>query len=85
LVNKCLEFNPNKRITFTELIKHPYLREFYDESEIIVSEKKVRVPIDDNCRLSLKDYRILIYEQIQKRNIETSHHFPAPLTPLISR
>lgn len=28
----------------------------------------MKVPIDDNRRLSLKDYRNLIYEEIKKRN-----------------
>jgi hypothetical protein len=28
----------------------------------------VRVPIDDNRRLSFKDYRALIYMEIQKRH-----------------
>lgn len=35
-------------------MKHPYLKEFFHKEDLIVSERQVRVPIDDNQRLSLK-------------------------------
>jgi len=42
-------------------LTHPYLSEFYNKQELIASEVKVRIPIDDNQRLSLKEYRNIIY------------------------
>lgn len=35
----------------------------------------MKVPIDDNRRLSLRDYRSLIYDEIKKRNKSTSNFF----------
>jgi hypothetical protein len=34
----------------------------------VLCDKKIRVPIDDNYRLSTKDYRAFIYEEIKKRS-----------------
>jgi mitogen-activated protein kinase 15 len=31
LVSKTLEFEPRKRITIEEILKHPYLDEFYNQ------------------------------------------------------
>ena len=35
---------------------------------MISSKVKIKIPIDDNQRLSLKDYRNTIYEEIRKKN-----------------
>ena len=35
---------------------------------MLPSKSKVKIPIDDNQRLSLKDYRNTIYEEIRKKN-----------------
>jgi hypothetical protein len=38
---------------------------------MVESKVKVKIPIDDNQRLSLKDYRNTIYEEIRKKNKTT--------------
>ena len=39
LLEKMLTFNPNKRITVTEALQHPYLSQYYDpEDEPVASE-----------------------------------------------
>jgi len=35
LLKKCLNFNPNLRISVDEALKHPYLAEFSDPEEVI--------------------------------------------------
>ena len=54
LIDKMLQFNPNKRITVEEILRHPYLEEFHDASKEPVCGRVVRVGISDNKRLSLK-------------------------------
>lgn len=49
-------------------MEHPYLSSFYDSKDIVRSKNKIKVPIDDNQRLSLKEYRNIIYEEIRKKN-----------------
>lgn len=61
-MGKMMEFDPDKRISVEQILTHPYLVDFYNKKELIPAENKVKVPIDDNQRLSLKEYRNLIYE-----------------------
>lgn len=68
LVGKMMEFDPEKRISIEQILAHPYLADFYNKKELIPAESKVKVPIDDNQRLSLKEYRNIIYEEIRKKN-----------------
>ena len=62
LITKMMEFDPDKRITVEQILAHPYLAEFYNKKELTPSDSKVKVPIDDNQRLSRKEYLNIIYE-----------------------
>lgn len=66
LVSKMLQFNPKKRITIEEILQHPYLRDFHNPANEPVSAP-IRPAISDNKKLSLKDYRSLIYKEIGRR------------------
>ena len=48
------------------MLEHPYFSEFYSKEEIITSPKKIKAPIDDNQKLTVKDYRNLIYKSIKE-------------------
>lgn len=41
LLIKTLEFNPDKRYTMLDILKHPYLDEFYSSDDLIVSAHKI--------------------------------------------
>lgn len=72
LLSKLLQFNPNKRITVEKALEHPYVSEFheqYKESEIIC-DKQIQIPIDDNIKYSVKEYRQKLYDDILKRKKE---------------
>ena len=71
LISKMLEFSPERRPSIQEIMKHPYLKEFYRKEDMLVAERQVRVPIDDNQRLSLKEYRNLIYEELRRKSRST--------------
>ena len=62
LMCRTLEFDPSKRLSIEEILKHPYLKDFYEPSELRFSRTKIKLPINDNRRLSLKDYRNILYE-----------------------
>ena len=68
LISKMLDFDPDKRITVEQILTHPYLSEFYRKKELIESKGRIKVPVDDNQRLNLKEYRTIIYDDIRKKN-----------------
>lgn len=72
LLAKLLHFNPSKRITIDEALQHPYVSEFHDQYEDteIVCEKPIRIPIDDNIKYTVKEYRQKLYDDILKRKKE---------------
>jgi formamidopyrimidine-DNA glycosylase len=52
------------------VLKHEYLSEFYNEKdmkEIKAARIKIQLHINDNKKLSLKDYRELIYSEINRK------------------
>ena len=72
LLSKLLQFNPNKRINVLKALEHPYVANFHDQySDIeITCEKPVRIPIDDNIKYTVKEYRQKLYDDLLRRKKE---------------
>lgn len=62
LINKLLVFNPEKRLTAEEALEHQYVSRFHDPSEEIEMSSSVVIPLNDDVRLSVDDYRNKLYE-----------------------
>lgn len=69
-IKRCLEFNPKKRMTVEEALAHPYVADFRKKSEEIVLQAPIKISLNDNTRLSVKEYREAIYNDILKKNKE---------------
>jgi mitogen-activated protein kinase 15 len=61
LLVKMLQFNPERRITINEALRHPYLDQFHNPKEEVASKKVIQPPVSDNKKLNLKQYKQLIY------------------------
>lgn len=70
LIYKLLQFNPDNRPTVEEALEHPYVASFHKDEEEILCEKKVVIPLDDNKKYKMEEYRQKLYEEIFKRKIE---------------
>ena len=72
LLSKLLQFNPNKRINVIQALEHPYVADFHDQyaDTEISCEKPIQIPIDDNIKYTVKEYRQKLYDDILKRKKE---------------
>ena len=69
-MKKTLDFNPKKRITIEEALKHPYVEQFHSPDEEILCERIIRIPISDEKKLSIKEYQHALYNDILKKKKE---------------
>jgi len=68
LLSKLLQFNPAKRISSTDALKHPFLKQFWNPEEEMTMKSPIKISIDDNVRFTISEYRKSLYRQIvQKR------------------
>ena len=53
LLSKLLHFNPAKRITAEEALRHPYVSQFHSPSEEPSAPGVITISIDDNVKVRL--------------------------------
>ena len=72
LLSKLLQFNPNKRINVMQALEHPYVADFHEQylDTEIACEKPVRIPINDNIKYTVKEYRQKLYDDLLRRKKE---------------
>jgi len=70
ILRLLLQFNPEKRITAEQALKHPYLAQFHNPDEEPVCEKEIKIAIDDDQKLNIADYRNQLYLDILQKKKE---------------
>lgn len=70
LLKRTLEFNPEKRITADEALKHPYVAQFHNEGDEPACDKEIKITIDDDVKYTIEDYRNQVYTDIVARRKE---------------
>ena len=71
LQEKTLHFNPEKRLSADDAMKHPYVAKFHDAANEPVMPGPVRIPIDDNTKFGIAEYRDKLYGEVVRRRRET--------------
>lgn len=51
------QFNPSKRLSAAEALRHPYVAQFHCPDDEPACSRVVTIPINDNCKYSISDYR----------------------------
>jgi len=69
-LRRLLVFNPNHRLTVEEALKHKYLEQFSSPEEEIVCDHTISIPMDDNTKFTVKEYRDAIYSDIARKKKE---------------
>eukprot|EP00877_Chromochloris_zofingiensis_P003410 jgi/Chrzof1/1306/Cz10g02130.t1_MAPK5 len=77
LLLRLLHFNPSKRISATEALRHPYVSQFHDADQEPSCSRTITIPINDNHKYSIQEYRQKLYEEILKRKRELHHRMKA--------
>jgi serine/threonine protein kinase len=70
LMKNLLKFNPSDRLNVEEALEHPYVSQFHNIDNEPICKKIITIPIDDNKKFSIKEYRLKIYTDIHKRKKE---------------
>lgn len=69
-MRQCLWFNPSKRISVENALKHPYVAQFHDEKNEPNAPSVFQIVVDDNTKYSAADYRERLYKEIVKKKKE---------------
>ncbi|XP_070556919.1 extracellular signal-regulated kinase 2-like [Ptychodera flava] len=67
LLKRLLQFNPDKRISVEEALRHPYVARFCNPSKEIILDYDVVPPLDDDILLTVNEYRDKLYELIKEK------------------
>jgi mitogen-activated protein kinase 15 len=76
---RCLQFNPNKRISAAEALRHPYVAQFHNPDDEPSCSKIVTIPINDNHKYSIQvcHQAELHSSQVPRLHLHHRQHPPA--------
>jgi len=69
LIRRLLVFNPHKRLTAEEALRHPYIKRFHNATEEPEIGYQVTTPLNDAVQLSVEEYRDKLYEMIREKKM----------------
>lgn len=70
LLRLCMQFNPNRRPSAHDSLRHPYVVQFHNPEDEFECERPIRIPIDDNTKLTVEDYRDRLYNEVLRKKKE---------------
>jgi len=72
LLKKTLQFNPNKRITAADALKHEYVSKFHEPQNEPDAPAPIVIGIDDDKKLGINDYRNALYRDVINKKKSSS-------------
>ena len=70
LLRRLLVFDPRARMSAAEALAHPYVAAFACPADEPSASRPARVPLDDNTKLSVAEYRDSLYAHVVARRKE---------------
>jgi len=70
LLRHCMHFNPQRRLSANEALRHPYVVQFHNPDDEFDCERPLSIPIDDNTKLTVSDYRDRLYNEVLRKKKE---------------
>lgn len=81
LIQSCLIVRSENRISAKGGLRHPYVAAFHDPDDELGCDHIIRIPIDDNVKLTVQDYRERLYDEVlRKREEQCQADFPNSFT-----
>lgn len=62
----CLKFNPQKRTPAEKALLHPFVQQFHNPDDEPSCPHPINIPLDDNTKLTVQDYRDKLYAEVVK-------------------
>merc|ERR1712010_360664 len=78
LLRRLLQFNPMKRISAEAALSHPYVSQFHNPEDEPACEREIHIPIDDNTKYTINDYREKLYIEIVRKKKEIRRRMREP-------
>jgi len=78
LLRRLLQFNPMKRISAESALSHPYVAQFHNPEDEPGFPHDISIPIDDNTKYSINDYREKLYIEIVRKKKEIRRRMREP-------
>ena len=73
MMNVCLKFSPNARLSADKLLALPYVKQFHmPQNPEMTAPGVAHIPVDDNTKHTAATYREKIYRDIKKKSGEDS-------------
>lgn len=69
-ISRCLVFNPGRRLTVEQALKHPYVKQFHSPADEPRCPRTIAIQIDDNIKYTAADYRDRLYREIATKKKE---------------
>jgi len=70
LLRRLLQFSPTKRISAEAALSHPYVSQFHNPEDEPRPNGVIQIPIDDNTKYTINDYREKLYIEIVRKKKE---------------
>eukprot|EP01097_Dermamoeba_algensis_P003626 TRINITY_DN2497_c0_g1_i1.p1 TRINITY_DN2497_c0_g1~~TRINITY_DN2497_c0_g1_i1.p1 ORF type:complete len:413 (+),score=116.12 TRINITY_DN2497_c0_g1_i1:107-1345(+) len=70
LLTKLLALNPELRMSAEEALEHPLVAQFHHPESEISCDRVIDIPLDDNYKCSVVEYRNKLYEDIIRKKKE---------------
>jgi len=89
LISRLLTFSPDKRLTAEEALRHPFVSQFHSPADEPICEHSITLPISDDVKYSVAEYRDSLYSEIVRRKKElrrrarVSRTAPGPQPPFV--
>merc|ERR1711971_484607 len=67
ILDKLIKFNPKYRLSADQCLKSKWMKDFHCEEDEPVAPGPITIPLDDNQKLTMREYRSALYRFISKQ------------------